>query len=124
MPTIQPVVLNDGTTNRTFNPVSRQGSTSQFATADKPTQVEEASLKLIKSSNTASERVIARLDQPQTSTVDGVTVAYEHAIGEINVRLPKTMTDAQRVLFVASLKSVFDDSLAKVVLETSESVWG
>lgn len=124
MPTITPIVLTDGTTPRTFNPISRQGSTSTFATVDKPTQIEESVLKLIKSTNSASERVIARLDMPEASEVDGIMVAHEHAIGEINVRVPKTMTDADRVAFVAMLNSVFNDALAKVVLETSENIWG
>lgn len=121
---IKPIVLTDGTTPRTFNPKKRVGNQSTFMTDDKSTRLEEATLKINVSENSLSQRVIVKLDEPQTHLTEGVVVVDEHALGEVNIRIPLGMSDTARASFVKRLYSAIDDALVASVSEAGESIWG
>lgn len=125
MPNPTTIVLTDGTTPVTLYPSAKDGDVSQFRSTAAATLAAQSKLKVSSKTAENAQRVFSRLDEPLTYTDadSGLLVVHEHAIGEINVRIPAGMTSSQRTAFVKRLFNQGAETTLAAVFEDGEGIW-
>lgn len=128
MPSASSLVLNDGTNDKTYVPVAVSAEKSLFV--DRSSDTAAGNSKLILGLSEASKqrpthRVTIRFDKPveYTDTDTGVTSVLCEPRVVVDVVLPWTMTDAQRVVFWNLFQAAIANSTVAGYVESLEPVW-
>jgi len=125
MPAIKPLVITDGTTPVTLNPVSLSKGVSDFRSAAAANRASEEKLHFEARDTKAGQRQYIRYVSPVTevSADTGVTSVVENCIIEITLRVPDVVTDAQRLAFVKRGFDLAGSGSLLTELTTGEGQW-
>lgn len=125
MPNPTSIILTDGTTPVTLYPTVKDGEVSQFRASSAATLAAQPRLKASVKTQDSAQRVFFRYDEPQTyvDADTGLTVVHEHAIAEVNIRIPANMAAADRVTYVKRVFGLIDDTTLNTVIEDGEGIW-
>lgn len=125
MPVIAAVVITDGTTPVTLNPDGSSGSANSFISSNKATREAQTSMKVTTTENANSARVVVKIDEPLSfiNADTGRTEVIEHAIADINLRVPLAMTLLERQAFVKKSFSILSDATLAKVVKDGERLW-
>lgn len=125
MSEVTPIVLTDGTTPVTLNPISRSANETRF-------RAEGASIKLANPSlvyqyklDGAVDRQTIRYTDPVvfTDTTTGEEYVKENCIANFSYRVPGVCSPAQRIEFIQRAHSVSLAAALQTELETGEGQW-
>lgn len=125
MPNPTSIVLTDGTTPVTLYPSVKDGEVSQFRSTSAASLAAQSKLKVSSKVSDSAQRVFSRLDEPLTyvDADSGLTVVHEHALAEMNFRIPAGMTAAERTAFVKRAFNQGAETTLQAVFEDGEGIW-
>lgn len=125
MPTLKPLVITDGTTARTLNPVKSANGVSDYRTVNAATRAAQMKAHFEMRDTSAGQRCYVRLTQPVTATsVDtGLTTVVDNMIAEVSLRIPDVASAADRDRFVKQAFNLGVPAALGVELTTGEGQW-
>lgn len=124
MPALAPVVLNDGTSNQTYNPVSGNGSEALLASSSNGSRQLSSTLKIItRDQGNGARRSIARIAIPVVRAINGTDTQVDDIIVEVNLRAPVISTTEERKKAREQAEALVASAFFTAVFDNGEGFW-
>jgi hypothetical protein len=114
------VVINDGTSDRTFSPVTQSGNVLTLADSSSATSAGRPLLTLgfdPRSQRRKTDHVSVKLAIPFEETVDSQVIVEHTVRGTISAVIPEALPDAQRTEFAELMGAAATNALIKAYFE-------